>query len=76
MRGFMWEGVDEGRSAHLVIWDFMEKSVNLGVLELENLRTQNMVFIHSSGCLVKAKETSRNPWEDFSIELPPFPSLV
>lgn len=41
MRDFLWEGVDEGKGAYLVNWDVIRKSVDMGGLELEILRTSN-----------------------------------
>lgn len=38
MRVFSWKEVSVGRGAHLVSWRWVGKAVNLGVLELGNLK--------------------------------------
>lgn len=43
-KDFMWEGVEEGKKAHLVNWEIIGKPVHLRGLELGNLRGQNRAY--------------------------------
>ncbi|KAB2615114.1 ribonuclease H protein [Pyrus ussuriensis x Pyrus communis] len=45
MKGFLWEGVEEGKKNHLVKWEIVIKSKEEGGLGVGNLRNQNEALL-------------------------------
>ncbi|KAM1157902.1 hypothetical protein ACFX1X_028768 [Malus domestica] len=45
MKGFLWEGVEEGKKSHLVKWELVTKNKEEGGLGVGNLRNQNEALL-------------------------------
>ena len=59
MKGFLWEGVEEGKKTHLVKWELVTQNKEEGGLGVGNLRNQNEALL--------AKWLWRFPMESHSL---------